>query len=97
MGVKPIYRRAVIEFYKSEIKAIDFGASGSGQVVKAINKWAEEATGGRFEEILDKEPGSQSRLFVGGATEMVPRWLYPFDPEQTSYSGQFWLADGATR
>ena len=28
---------------------------------------------------------------------VLVRWLYPFDPEQTSYSGQFWLADGATR
>ena len=36
-------------------------------------------------------------LLTREAVEMKPRWLYPFDPEQTSYSGQFWLADGATR
>lgn len=97
VGVKAIYSRAVKEFYQSEIKTVDFGASGSGRVVKAINEWSEEATGGRFPQIMSKEPGSQTRLLVGGAAEMVPRWLYPFDPEQTSYSGQFWLPDGATR
>ena len=36
-------------------------------------------------------------LLTREAVDMKPRWLYPFDPEQTSYSGQFWLADGATR
>ena len=75
VGVKAIYSRAVKEFYQSEIKTVDFGASGSGRVVKAINEWSEEATGGRFPQIMSKEPGSQTRLLVGGAAEMVPRWL----------------------
>ena len=73
--MKAIYSRAVKEFYQSEIKTVDFGASGSGRVVKAINEWSEEATGGRFPQIMSKEPGSQTRLLVGGAAEMVPRWL----------------------
>ena len=54
VGVKPIYSRAVKEFYRSEIKTVDFGASGSGNVVKAVNEWVEEATEGKLLEILDK-------------------------------------------
>ena len=52
--MKPIYSRAVKEFYRSEIKTVDFGASGSGNVVKAVNEWVEEATEGKLLEILDK-------------------------------------------
>ena len=94
VGVKPIYSRAVKEFYRSEIKTVDFGASGSGRVVKAINKWSEEATGGRFTQILEKEPGSETRLLVGSVARISPRWLYPFDPAQTSKNGLFFLPGG---
>ena len=52
--MKPVYSRAVKEFYRSEIKTVDFGASGSGNVVKAVNEWVEEATEGKLLEILDK-------------------------------------------
>ena len=38
-GVKPNYDRAVREFYQSQIIDVDFGASGSGQVVDTINRF----------------------------------------------------------
>ena len=92
-----MYTRAVREFYRSDITAVDFGASGSGRVLDAVRGWAGAATKGRVTELLEEEPGSGTRLLVASTAEMVPRWLYPFDPERTSYSGQFWLSDGKTR
>jgi serine protease inhibitor len=97
VGVKADYRRAVREYYDSQIMTVDFGASGSGRVVAAVNSWAATATDGRVEELLEREPGSGARVLVGGAAALQPTWLHPFDPEQTSYSGQFWLPDGETR
>ena len=95
--MKPAYRRAVEEFYRSSVTTVDFGASGSGRVVAALNGWAVAATGGRVEELVTEEVGSEARLVVGSTAELLPRWLHPFDPQETSYSGQFWLPDGVTR
>ena len=37
-GIKTNYERAVTEFYRSTIVDVDFGASGSGEVLKAMNR-----------------------------------------------------------
>ena len=97
VGVKPVYDRAVSQFYRSEVTEVDFGASGSGTVVQTVNSWASRVTEGKVNQLLETDPGSDTRLLVVGAAQLQPRWLYPFDPEQTSYNGQFWLADGVTR
>ena len=36
-GVKPDFERAVREFYRSQVIDVDFGATGSGEVLKEIN------------------------------------------------------------
>ena len=36
-GVKPHFERAVREFYRSQVIDVDFGATGSGEVLKEIN------------------------------------------------------------
>ena len=38
-GIKSNYDRAVEEFYKSKIIDVDFGASGSGEIKSAVNRW----------------------------------------------------------
>ena len=37
-GIKPDYKRAVMEFYGSKVEDVDFGASGSGEVVSAVKR-----------------------------------------------------------
>ena len=37
-GIKDDYKRAVEEYYLSKIEDVDFGASGSGEVVSAVNR-----------------------------------------------------------
>ena len=37
-GIKADYDRAVEEYYRSKIEDVDFGASGSGEVVSAVNR-----------------------------------------------------------
>ena len=37
-GIKPEYERAATEFYRSSVLDVDFGASGSGEVLRAMNK-----------------------------------------------------------
>ena len=40
-GIKDAYNRAVEEYYRSKIEDVDFGASGSGEVVSAVNRLVE--------------------------------------------------------
>lgn len=93
-GVKEDYGRAVREFYKSEITPVDFGASGSGQVVDTVNQWAAKVTGEAVEQLLSAGPGSDSRLLLASAASIVPGWLHPFDPLATRYNGLFFLPGG---
>ena len=44
--------------------------------------------------LLEKEPGSETRLLVGSVASLTPQWLYPFDPDKTSRSGLFFLTGG---
>jgi len=93
-GVKPNYDRAVREFYQSQIIDVDFGASGSGQVVDTINSWVKNVTVGNVTSFLYSGPGSATRLFVASLAQIQPQWLFPFDPLKTSYTGLFFLPGG---
>lgn len=93
-GVKPNYDRAVREFYQSQIIDVDFGASGSGQVVDAVNSWVTNVTDGNVTSLLETGPGSAARLLVASAAQLEPQWLFPFDPLKTSYNGLFFLPGG---
>ena len=112
-GVKADYDRAVEEYYRSKIEDVDFGASGSGEVVSAVNRsynttsslqllryqkficrWITESTKGGMRWLLEKEPGSHTRLLVGSVARITPQWLYPFDPDKTSRNGLFFLTGG---
>ena len=44
--------------------------------------------------LLEKEPGSDTRLLVGSVARMTPQWLYPFDPDKTRRNGLFFLTGG---
>ena len=59
-----------------------------------LSRWVTEQTNGRMVSLLEKEPGSETRLLVGSVARISPRWLYPFDPAQTSKNGLFFLPGG---
>ena len=87
VGVKPIYSRAVKEFYRSEIKTVDFGASGSGNVVKAVNEWVEGATKGKLLKILDKV---WTRWGKRNAFKISNFWQGAGEPDQADRGRRSW-------
>ena len=56
--------------------------------------WIENETGGAEINILDSDPPSESRLVVASFVNFQPMWLHPFDPEETSQNGLFYLPGG---
>ena len=43
---------------------------------------------------MDSDPPSESRLVVASFVNFKPKWLYPFDAEETSANGLFYLPGG---
>ena len=56
--------------------------------------WIENETGGEELRILESDPPSDSRLVVASFVNFRPMWLHPFDPEETSQNGLFYLPGG---
>ena len=56
--------------------------------------WIEKETGGEERRILESDPPSDSRLVVASFVNFQPVWLHPFDPEETSQNGLFYLPGG---
>ena len=57
-------------------------------------RWIEKETNGTVKEIVNDEPGSDTRLVVASFINLQPKWLYPFDPLKTSQKGLFYLPGG---
>lgn len=93
-NVKQEYKRAVREFYRSNVLEVDFGAAGSGEVLNSMNSWIEKETNGTIRKIVSEEPGSDTRLVIASFVNLQPKWLYPFDPLKTSQNGLFYLPGG---
>ena len=56
--------------------------------------WLYDETNGTVAKILQEEPASDTRLVLASFVNMEPRWLYPFDPVDTSNTGLFYLPGG---
>jgi len=61
----------------------------------SINRWVQEATGGRIEEIApDPLPGNVVAYLIN-AVHFLAGWTRPFDPDETREE-PFFLSDGTT-
>jgi len=89
-AVSRTYVRAVREFYRAYIEAMDFRADGA-KTVGVINEWVGEVSDGQIPALLDTPPGADTSLLLINVLSLESRWLHPFDPNETFDKGLFFL------
>ncbi len=92
--VSPHYARALLEFYRARVEALDFRNADPAQTVGVVNDWVSDVTDGAIPRLLDSPPAGDTRLLIVNALSMDAKWLHPFDPNETFDKGLFFLPGG---
>jgi serpin B len=93
---KPSFVQIADEYYSAPLHTADF-LDGAEDARQAINRWAEQATGGRVSDLLDT-PGlvtSETALILTSAVDFEAPWSKPFDAASTQ-EARFYLGDGTS-
>ncbi len=69
-------------YYKSTIRGVDFEKNPT-QAMRAINKWIEDQTKGRINNMLSSPPPTDTKLTVVNAVYFKGAWTFPFSEEFT--------------
>ncbi|XP_069693860.1 leukocyte elastase inhibitor-like [Periplaneta americana] len=92
--IKPQFEKVSKEMYDGEVKNLDF-ISHSKEAKDVINRWVENKTFGRIDQILQYPPSPTSKVIIASALYFNGAWEYPFLSETTSWKPFF--VDGRGR
>jgi len=80
------------DYFDADVRTLDFAWPGAA---REINRWVEEKTCGRIEEIVDDPIDPMMIMFLIDAVYFRGAWTRPFDPEDTR-DDVFHRPDGST-
>jgi len=80
-------------YFNALVRGLDFNDPNAADT---INKWVEENTNGRIEEIVDKPINPLIVMFLINAIYFKGTWTYEFDEELTK-DDWFYLPDGSRK
>lgn len=89
------YRRALDEFYGSQLQTLDFARISPQMAVAAINTWAWNLTDGRISSLLPSKSTAvdqTTRLVLASGLAFRSQWLFRFDPAMTFDKGLFYTS-----
>jgi serine protease inhibitor len=90
-AVKPPFLDAARQYFSAHVAALDFSSPAAP---RTISKWAEDQTGGRIRDLVDRiDP--LDRLFMVNAVYFKAPWSQPFEVAATR-NGQFTRSDGSS-
>jgi serine protease inhibitor len=92
LALQSDFRSRVEEAFDARIQGLDFGASGSADI---INDWVSESTRGRIEKMIDPPIPGNALAYLMNAVYFKGAWTQPFDPRQT-HTAPFRLEGGGT-
>lgn len=78
-------------YFDAEVQALDFTKA---EAVTTINRWVDEATHGKIEDIVEAIP-PEAVMYLINAIYFKGDWTYRFDPQETE-DAAFHNADGTT-
>jgi len=90
VGVSSYYERALEEFYKTRMDALDFAGDEAG-ARDFINEWVSSHTDHRIQQLLAKPLAADTQLVLVNALAMKARWLFSFDEAHTFAKGLFYI------
>lgn len=93
LNVSPNFAEILSDYYNATLHAVDF-VTEEESARDAINEWAEAATQGKIQTLVDSPLSPSTRLLLVTALHLSGYWQYQFDPAQTAENGLFHVGLG---
>ena len=88
--VEDAFLRSCVNYYSAEVYRFAF----DGGLVTDLNRWVSKKTDGMISDLLEKEPGAQTMLYLVNAACFDAKWETPYTKENVRTDGIFTAASG---
>lgn len=88
--VEDAFLRSCVNYYSAEVYRSTF----DGGLVTDLNRWVSKKTDGMISDLLEKEPGAQTMLYLVNAACFDAKWETPYTKENVRTDGIFTAASG---
>ena len=89
--VEDAFLRSCVNYYSAEV----YRSAFDGGLVTDLNRWVSKKTDGMIGDLLEKEPGAQTMLYLVNAACFDARWETPYEASDIREGGTFTAASGA--
>ena len=88
--VEDAFLRSCVNYYSAEV----YRSAFDGGLVTDLNRWVSKKTDGMISDLLEKEPGAQTMLYLVNAACFDAKWETPYTKENVRTDGIFTAANG---
>ena len=88
--VEDAFLRSCVNYYSAEV----YRSAFDGGLVTDLNRWVSKKTNGMISDLLEKEPGAQTMLYLVNAACFDAKWETPYTKENVRTDGIFTAASG---
>ena len=88
--VEDAFLRSCVNYYS----AVVYRSAFDGGLVTDLNRWVSKKTDGMISDLLEKEPGAQTMLYLVNAACFDAKWETPYTKENVRTDGIFTAASG---
>ena len=88
--VEDAFLRSCVNYYSAEV----YRSAFDGGLVTDLNRWVSKKTDGMISDLLEKEPGAQTMLYLVNAACFDAKWETPYTKENVRTDGIFTAASG---
>lgn len=88
--VEDAFLRSCVNYYSAEVYRSAFDSG----LVTDLNRWVSKKTDGMISDLLEKEPGAQTMLYLVNAACFDAKWETPYTKENVRTDGIFTAASG---
>ena len=88
--VEDAFLRSCVNYYSAEV----YRSAFDGGLVTDLNRWVSKKTDGMISDLLEKEPGAQTMLYLVNAACFDAKWETPYTKGNVRTDGIFTAASG---
>lgn len=88
--VEDAFLRSCVNYYSAEV----YRSAFDGGLVTDLNRWVSKKTDGMISDLLEKEPGAETMLYLVNAACFDAKWETPYTKENVRTDGIFTAASG---